>query len=126
MPAPPLPEFRDPPEPTSFRAPAAAKGSAASGGEEVQLLWKIAASGFQLVAIVGAALFGGWLLDRWLGTSPRWTGICGVAGIVLGILDFIRVAVRLNRRLDVSARAARSGPRRDEGRDARDRGDPRG
>lgn len=98
MPAPPPPEFPDPPKPTSFRAPERHGGG--GGGEELRLMWKIAALGFQFVAVAATGVVIGWVLDRWLGTSPRWTAICAVLGIVLGIFEFIRMALRLNRRLD--------------------------
>jgi len=54
------------------------------------------AAAFSFFAAVVAGLLLGWLLDRWLGTSP-W---CLVAGIVLGgaagFYEFIRSASRIS------------------------------
>lgn len=75
-------------------------------------MWKIAALGFQFVAVAAAGVVIGWLLDRWLGTSPRWTAICAVVGIVLGVVEFVRMALKLNKRLD-QKRGAAAPTRRD-------------
>jgi F0F1-type ATP synthase assembly protein I len=44
-----------------------------------------------------ATLLGlGWLLDRWLNTSP-WLMVAGiVAGSILGLYEFIRLTSKLN------------------------------
>ena len=44
-----------------------------------------------------ATLLGlGWLLDRWLNTSP-WLMVVGiVAGSILGLYEFIRLTSKLN------------------------------
>jgi len=54
------------------------------------------AAGFSLFAAVVAGLIAGWLLDRWLGTSP-WllvTGIILVTGA--GFYELIRSASKIS------------------------------
>ncbi|MHC4415768.1 MAG: AtpZ/AtpI family protein [Planctomycetota bacterium] len=46
-------------------------------------------------AAAGAGI--GWLIDRGLGTAPRWLTIGGLAGIVVGMTSFLRAAFRLSR-----------------------------
>lgn len=51
---------------------------------------------FSLFAAVVSGLGLGWLLDRWLGTSP-WLLVAGlVLGIVAGFYEFLRITARLN------------------------------
>jgi ATP synthase protein I len=46
-------------------------------------------------AVVGMGLIG-WLLDRWLGTSP-WLLVVGlVLGAVAGFYEFVRLTSKLN------------------------------
>jgi F0F1-type ATP synthase assembly protein I len=47
-------------------------------------------------AIIGGFVLG-WLIDRWAGTSPRWTAILAGVGIVGGGYNFIRRAMALNK-----------------------------
>ncbi len=50
---------------------------------------------FSLFAAVVSGLGLGWLLDRWLGTSP-WLLVAGlVLGIVAGFYEFLRIASKL-------------------------------
>lgn len=47
---------------------------------------------FTVVTLLGL----GWLLDRWLNTSP-WLMVAGiVAGSILGLYEFIRLTSKLN------------------------------
>lgn len=59
-------------------------------------------------SIVGSVLVG-WFIDRWAGTSPRWTMILGILGIVGGGLNFVRRAMALNRSDGKSAGGGRGG-----------------
>lgn len=90
------------PVPVPAPAPVAPRPKGAT--EDLQTLWKLAALGFQLAAVVGACLLIGYFVDRWLGTSPRWTSVGGIGGIVIGIVDFVRTAIRLNRQMNRSPR----------------------
>ena len=54
------------------------------------------AAAFSLFAAVVAGLIVGWLLDRWLGTSP-WLLVTGIVlGMVAGFYEFIRSASRIS------------------------------
>ena len=49
-----------------------------------------------LFAAVVGGLIVGWLLDRWLGTSP-WLLVAGfILGVAAGFYEFIRTTSRLN------------------------------
>lgn len=51
---------------------------------------------FSLVAAVIVMLGIGWVLDRWLGTTP-WFLVAGIVlGSVVGFFQFIRIISRLN------------------------------
>jgi ATP synthase protein I len=51
---------------------------------------------FSLVAAVIVMLGIGWVLDRWLGTTP-WLLVAGIVlGSVVGFYQFIRIISRLN------------------------------
>ena len=54
------------------------------------------AAGFSLFAAVLAGLIVGWLLDRWLGTSP-WLLITGIIlGAAAGFYELIRSASKIS------------------------------
>ncbi|MER3427919.1 MAG: hypothetical protein C4334_07435 [Pyrinomonas sp.] len=46
---------------------------------------------FSVISFLGL----GWLLDRWLGTSP-WLAVIGlVLGSAIGLYEFVRVTIKL-------------------------------
>lgn len=54
------------------------------------------AAGFSLFAAVVAGLIVGWLLDRWLGTSP-WLLVVGIVlGSAAGLYEFIRTTAKIS------------------------------
>jgi ATP synthase protein I len=54
------------------------------------------AAGFGLFASVAACTGVGWLLDKWLATSP-WLMVAGVVvGAIAGFYQFIRITSKLN------------------------------
>ena len=54
------------------------------------------AAAFSLFAAVVSGLIVGWLLDRWLGTSP-WLLVVGIVlGAAGGFYEFIRSTARLS------------------------------
>ena len=42
----------------------------------------------------------GWLLDRWLHTSPLFSLVLGLAGAAAGIIEILRVLTRAEKRND--------------------------
>ena len=61
-------------------------------------LWRISGLGLELVSAILGMLLVGWILDRWLGTAPRWTTLGAVVGVLGGVYNFIRRALSLNRK----------------------------
>lgn len=54
------------------------------------------AAAFSLFASVVAGLIVGWLLDRWLGTSP-WLLVIGIVlGSAAGFYEFIRTTAKIS------------------------------
>ena len=54
------------------------------------------AAAFSLFAAVVGGLIVGWLLDRWLGTSP-WLLVVGlVMGAAAGLYEFVRASSKLS------------------------------
>jgi ATP synthase protein I len=54
------------------------------------------AAAFSLFCAVVAGLIIGWLLDRWLGTSP-WLLVTGIVlGAAAGFYEFIRSAAKIS------------------------------
>ncbi len=51
---------------------------------------------FAIVSAIVSCLAVGWLLDRWLGTSP-WLLVSGVVlGSIIGFYEFIRIISRIS------------------------------
>jgi F0F1-type ATP synthase assembly protein I len=75
-------------------------------------LWRISGMGVELVgAILGMALLG-WLLDRWLGSSPKASITCLIVGVIGGGYNFVRQAQAMNRAASAKYRRMHlSGPK---------------
>jgi F0F1-type ATP synthase assembly protein I len=58
------------------------------------------ALGMEVAAQVGAGALLGWLFDRWRGTAPNGLLVGSVIGIVIGLANLVRGALKLNRDLD--------------------------
>jgi len=71
-------------------------------------LWRMSGMGIELASHIVAGLLIGWLLDYWLKTSPLWLVIGTVAGVVVGMVDFIRSALKAQRQS--TREAAARGP----------------
>lgn len=98
---PPKGGFPTPPRPEDFFGPESAPRPAAPAKAErdpyTQHMLRVGGIvGEFSAAILGAVLLG-WLIDRWAGTSPRWTAILAGVGILGGGYNFIRRALALNR-----------------------------
>lgn len=61
-------------------------------------LWRISGLGLELTSAILGMLLVGWILDRWLGTSPRWATVGAVVGVLGGGYNFMRRALALNRK----------------------------
>jgi len=70
-------------------------------------LWRMSGMGIELASHIVAGLLIGWLLDYWLKTSPLWLVIGTVAGVVVGMVDFIRSALKAQRQATRQAEARR-------------------
>lgn len=64
---------------------------------EATALWRISGMGFELLGAVLGMMLIGWLVDRWQGSSPRWTTVGAIAGLIGGGVNFIRKALALNK-----------------------------
>jgi ATP synthase protein I len=60
--------------------------------DEIRQTGRAYAAGISLFATVATCLFLGWVLDRWLNTSP-WLLVTGIVlGSALGLYEFIRLS----------------------------------
>jgi F0F1-type ATP synthase assembly protein I len=72
---------------------------------ELRLGWKMAALAFTMASEVGAGALLGWVFDRLAGTRPNGVLVGAVLGIAVGMLGFVRGALRLNRLLSEQEKA---------------------
>ena len=68
---------------------------------EIRVGWKMGAMGMEVAAQVAAGALLGWLFDRWRGTAPTGLLIGSVIGIVVGLTNLVRGALKLNWILDM-------------------------
>jgi len=81
--------------------------------------WRLATVGMELAAAVGGGCLLGYWVDREFGTDPWGLVIGAVLGIVGGLYNLVRKAVRESLRISEAARGGRS-KLRTEGDDRRD------
>ena len=62
--------------------------------ETVRQLGALSTVGFSFVLAVGLGVWFGFLLDRWLGTSPWGFFLFFIFGVVAGVLNVYRTAGR--------------------------------
>jgi hypothetical protein len=67
--------------------------------EETRLLWRVAGIGFQFGTEIIAGVLIGWAVDAYFGTRPWGIMVGAAAGIAVGIVTFIRGAIRINREI---------------------------
>ena len=67
---------------------------------EIRIGWRMGGLGMEVAAQVAAGAVLGWLWDRWRGTGPTGLLVGSVIGIVVGLGNLIRGALKLNRELD--------------------------
>lgn len=59
--------------------------------------WKFAGVGIELVGVVGVMMFAGWSFDQWRGTTPWGMVVGAVVGIVGGLYNLVKDAMKSNR-----------------------------
>jgi ATP synthase protein I len=80
------------------RAPDEAERKVAPGGRPPQSAYGFAFQvGVELVAALAVGAGIGWLLDRWLGSSPLFLLVFFFLGAVAGLLNVFRAAKNMNR-----------------------------
>ena len=105
-------------------------GSGSSGSDTGRQLWRLSGMGVELASHILAGLLLGWVLDKVFDTGHRWMTIGAIAGAVVGMTEFIRSALKAQRR---ATRNAYRGPptmsppgAKDDSRPAADAGEPNG
>lgn len=73
------------------------------------MAWRLSGMGLEFVSAVAGMAVVGWLIDRWAGTTPRWTIVGVVLGLVGGGYNFMAQAVRAGRAADRAYRQAHPG-----------------
>ena len=58
----------------------------------------LSGAGFSFAAIVGAASFGGYKLDEWLGTGPWLLIVCAMIGVAVATWDLLRIVNALEKK----------------------------
>jgi len=54
--------------------------------------------GFVLFACIGGGYFLGWLVDRWLGTTPIFALIVAGLGLAGGLIEILQILKRVEKR----------------------------
>ena len=69
----------------------------------VNPIWRLSGLGIELASPLLAGMLIGWLLDKWFGTKPTLLIVFSIAGLVVGMVDFIRSALRAQRDAAINA-----------------------
>ncbi len=73
-------------------------GGSESDAEATRELWRLSGMGLEFVGVVAGMIALGWLLDRWLQTTP-WLLLTGAfVGLAGGAIRFVREARAASRR----------------------------
>ena len=64
--------------------------------QDMKLGWRMMGHGLELVGEIGAGILIGYAADWYFNTSPRWTAVGAIAGVVIGLINFIRAAIRIH------------------------------
>ncbi len=74
------------------------------GDPDLSDLRRMAGLGLEFVSSIAGGILLGWLLDRWLGTAP-WFLVAGMGvGLVGGLSNFIKEAMRASRKAERASR----------------------
>lgn len=86
---------RSPPcRPTRYHLTAMAPPARKPLSDTVRTLGALSTVGFSFVLAIVIGVWVGWVLDRWLGTSPWMFFLFFVLGLVAGVLNVYRTAGR--------------------------------
>ncbi len=65
----------------------------------------------ELVSHIAAGGLLGWLVDHWRGSFPTWVAVGTIAGLVVGMTEMIRTAMKAQKRATEQMSPRKSGPR---------------
>ena len=83
--------------------------SAKTGKPPPSPLWRLSGMGLELATHILAGALLGWVLDYWLNTEPTLLIVGTIAGVIVGMTEFIRTALKAQKK--AVARAAQRGPK---------------
>lgn len=95
------------------------KGQGDVSNEELRLMWKLAGLAFTFGTEIIAGVLLGWGFDALFNTRPYGVVTGSIVGIAVGLTDFIRRSMQINRQMPIPTRFNRSGagqPARDGSR----------
>jgi len=92
------------------RDTAASRASGARGPEELRIVLRMTALGFQFIGEIAAAVLIGYGIDWWRGTFPFWTSVFSIGGIVIALISLVRNALRMNKLLERESKPRSSPP----------------
>jgi len=72
--------------------------------DQTRELWRLSGLGLEFAAVIGGMIAVGWLLDRWLNTSPAFVLVGAMFGLVGGSIRFIREAMAASRKASEASR----------------------
>lgn len=82
--------------------------------DQTRELWRLSGLGLEFAGVIGGMIAIGWLLDRWLNTSPAFVIVGAVFGLIGGSIRFVREAMAASRRSsEASKRNGRRGTQDD-------------
>ncbi len=90
------------------RGQVASRLSGIRGGEEMRLLLRMTALGFQFIGEIAAAVLIGYGIDWWRGTFPFWTSIFSIGGILIALVSLVRSALKMNSFIERESASRRS------------------
>ena len=50
--------------------------------------------GMELLSHIAAGMLLGWVVDKWRGSDPLWLTVGAVVGLLVGMTEFIRTALK--------------------------------
>ena len=84
-------------------------GSGSSGSDTGRQLWRLSGMGIELASHILAGVLLGWLLDKLFKTAPVWLVVGSITGLVVGMAEFIRSALKAQREAGEKHRRRKTG-----------------